>query len=278
MSTLDETAARLGTSARYVRRLVEQKRLALAPMSDATMALDPGSIDAFEQTRKSRGRPQKASTRDALACELLGASNGGISLRTLARIRRDLSSFSMTELAESLQQSSNPDLSGLAAQALSAPTYLEQKRAQKSLRDLHATWAASRWPRGRRKDQFMLMENATTSSVSASARRALRENHRDLAFRLIVDHIVSLAQRHPEEISALMTRPKGTGDLALDTLLQAGIAWAASTRDVPLPTWHQTVRLPTMWNPTGRKVVLERALPQFLEANIYFEARDVGAV
>lgn len=277
MSTLDETATRLWTSARYVRRLVEQKRLALVPSSDVAMDLDPGSIDAFEQTRQSRGRPQKASTRDALARELLGEPNDGVSLRTLARIRHDLSCFSMTELAECLQQSSDPALGPLASQALSAPTYLEQKRAQKELRELHAAWAILRWPRGRSKDPGTLLGNTTTSSVAASARQALRDNNPDLAFRLIADHIVSLAQRDAEDMPFLMTRPKSTGSVSLDALLQAGVAWAASTRDVALPGWHETLRLPELWNPTGRKVVRERALPQFLAANIYFEARDVGA-
>jgi len=276
VSTLDETAARLGTSARYVRRLVEQKRLSLARSSGAAIVLDPGSIDAFEQTRQTPGRPRKITTRDALARELLSQPNPGISPRTLARIRQELSRFTQSELAERLRSSSDPALSALATLALSAPTYLAQKRAQKVLRDLHAAWAATRFPRGRRSRQLALTDIATTSSAAAAARVAIRDDNRDLAFRLIVDHVAVLAAQESEQIAALMTRPSSTGDVALDALLHAGVAWVASTHGVPLPAWSRPIHLPKFWNPTGRTVILENALPQFLDANIYCEARDMG--
>lgn len=277
MSTLEETAARLGTSARYVRRLVEQKRLSLAPSSGAAITLDAESIDAFEQTRQTPGRPQKVTTRDALARELLGEPNPGISPRTLARLRQDLSRFTQSELAERLRNSSDPALSDLATQALSAPSYLAQKRAQKVLRDLHAAWAVTRFPRGRQQRQLALTDIATTSSAAASARVAIRDDNRDLAFRLIVDHVAVLAAQESEQIAALMTRPPNTGDVALDALLHAGVAWVASTHGVSLPAWYRPIHLPEFWNPTGRTVILENALPQFFDANIYCEARDVGA-
>ena len=241
------------------------------------MTLDPKSIAAFEQARQSPGRPQKAATHDALARELLGESNNSVSPRTLARIRQNLSRYTQSELAESLQKANDPELAALGRRALSAPTYLEQKRAQKALSDIHAGWVASRFPRGQRPNRVTLRDNATTSSTAASARQALRDHNEDLAFRLILDHLASLAQRTPDEISLLMTRPKNTGDAALDALLHAGIAWAASSRDVPMPAWHQTRRLPELWNPTGRTVALEKALPEFLAANIFLEARDVAS-
>lgn len=277
MSTLDETAARLGTSARYVRRLVEHKRLSLASSSRAPIALDPESIDAFEQTRQAPGRPRKKTTRDALARELLGEPNPAISPRTLARLRQELSRFTQSELAEQLRNSSDLALSALATQALSAPTYLAQKRAQKVLRDLYAAWAVTRFPRGRQPRPLALTDIATTSSAAAAARVAIRDDNRDLAFRLIIDHLAVLAGQESEQLPALMTRPTGTGDAALDALLHAGIAWVAFTHGVPLPAWYRPIHLPEFWNPTGRTVILEKALPQFLDANIYFEARDVGA-
>lgn len=277
VGTLSETAARLGTTPRYVRRLIEEKRLTLLPSDDGTMSVDLEALAAFERARQTRGRPQKPATRVALERELLGAANDDISPRTLARIRHDLSNFTPGELAETLRHSSNAELSELATRALAAPTYLEQKRAQKALRDLHERWEASRFPRGRRPRPLALTDNATTSSTAAAARQALREDNYDLAFRLIIDHIASLAQQKTEGVSELMTRPKSIGEARLDALLHAGIAWIASTADVVSPSWHRALRVAELWNPTGRTVILDKALPQFLQANIYLEARDIGA-
>lgn len=269
--TTQEAARELGVSPRRVRALISQGKIEQTGRG----LVAKRSVSRIAAGVRIAGRP--ASHSDVLARMLLGKGTKGCPPRTVARIKNMIRNEDAHALAKYLQKTRNRELAALSQRALASG--LDSRRALKHLKEIQLEWIE----KNPQKNGHRMPVALTGLQSSAQIARIVRSHNRDMALRIISDHIRDLQSADSEQVRTLIFEPSQTNSIELNALLAAGAAWAAARHNLQQPEWATKVRAPKLlWGESRTENNEKDWIPEFRARNIYatpeFFSKSVPAI